>query len=165
MPQFDTSTYTSQLFWLAVCWGVLFVYLWWYLVPKMQAKISSRDQKIDGLLKKAKLLDESAEQLMLDYKEKKDLYKQTQVNKVQQMQSFIDQSRLELEAEFKLKLDEATKNLEVKLKAEHSKTMKQFPKEISAVLAQFATQYGLEASDVNALLEKHISKEMKGLLQ
>lgn len=165
MPQFDTSTYTSQLFWLAVCWGVLFVYLWLYLVPKMQAKISSRDQKIDVLLKKAKLLDESAEQLMLDYKEKKDLYKQTQVNKVQQMQSFIDQSRLELEAEFKLKLDEAIKNLEVKLKAEHSKTMKQFPKEISAVLAQFATQYGLEANDVNALLEKHISKEMKGLLQ
>lgn len=161
MPQFDISTYSSQLFWLVVCWGLLFLYLWLYLVPKMQMKLKNRDKKIEELLQKAKALDENAEQLLWEYKAKKQAYKETQNAKMQKTQTFIEQSKLDLEADFKQKLDSATQELESKLKIEHAKALANFPQEISVALSKFAMQYGLDAADASELLEKRIKKEIK----
>jgi F-type H+-transporting ATPase subunit b len=55
MPQIDqiADVYASQLFWLVIFFGALFVIVGLGMVPKVQATIDSRDEKIAADLKAA----------------------------------------------------------------------------------------------------------------
>lgn len=47
-PPFDTTTFPSQLFWLAITFGCLFVVLWRVAGPRIQGAISNRRDTING---------------------------------------------------------------------------------------------------------------------
>jgi F-type H+-transporting ATPase subunit b len=55
MPQIDqiADVYASQLFWLVIFFGALFVIVGLGMVPKVQATIDARDEKITADLKAA----------------------------------------------------------------------------------------------------------------
>ena len=55
MPQFDTSTFASQIFWLFICFGILFLFLQYVIVPKITKAISERNIKIQEQITIAKL--------------------------------------------------------------------------------------------------------------
>jgi F-type H+-transporting ATPase subunit b len=52
-PPFETATYPSQLFWLAITFGFLFVVLWRVGGPMIAGTIGARRARIDGDLKSA----------------------------------------------------------------------------------------------------------------
>ena len=52
-PPFDTSTFSSQLFWLAITFGFLFVVLWRVAGPKINAAITNRRGTINGAIAEA----------------------------------------------------------------------------------------------------------------
>src|SRR6185312_10738585 len=47
-PPFDTTTFPSQLFWLAITFGVLFVVLWRLAGPRIQGAIAVRRGTINS---------------------------------------------------------------------------------------------------------------------
>jgi F-type H+-transporting ATPase subunit b len=47
MPQFDASTYASQLFWLFICFGILCVGLARFILPRLAKQIEWRSQYIN----------------------------------------------------------------------------------------------------------------------
>lgn len=66
MPQFDLSTYFSQIFWLVLSFGILYLMMHYVFIPKMTEIIEKRNKQISVLLKKAdklkleaKYIDES----------------------------------------------------------------------------------------------------------
>lgn len=65
MPQIDqiADVYASQLFWLVIFFGALFVIVGLGIVPKVQATIDSRDEKIAADLKAAQASREAADTL------------------------------------------------------------------------------------------------------
>lgn len=52
-PPFKTETYPSQLFWLAITFGFLFVVLWRVAGPRIQGAISTRRNTINGNIEAA----------------------------------------------------------------------------------------------------------------
>jgi F-type H+-transporting ATPase subunit b len=48
LPQFDVQTYPSQVFWLAVTFGLLFLVLWKKTLPMITATIAARRNRIEG---------------------------------------------------------------------------------------------------------------------
>jgi F-type H+-transporting ATPase subunit b len=52
-PPFKTETYPSQLFWLAITFGFLFVVLWRAAGPRINAAITGRRQAINGAISEA----------------------------------------------------------------------------------------------------------------
>lgn len=70
MPQFDqvSEIFASQLFWLAIFFGILFVVVGLGMVPKIQATADARDDKIAGDLKEAGTARETAERIEEDYR-------------------------------------------------------------------------------------------------
>lgn len=141
------------------------MYLWAYLVPKMQKKLATRDKKIEDLIVKAKLLDDYAEQLLWDYKEKKRAQKETHHEKMLSIQQFIAQSKLDIERDFKVKLSEAVQSLEMRLQQEHQLILKSFPDELSVVLAQFGSDYGLTEEETKLILLKQLKQDVKEVLE
>ena len=47
-PPFKTETFPSQIFWLVICFGFLFVVLWRIAGPRINSAITTRRDKING---------------------------------------------------------------------------------------------------------------------
>ena len=67
MPQLDSTWFASQLFWLFICFTVLYVLLSRFILPPLQSVIASRKGAIDSDLSAAQELKSSAEQAKLSY--------------------------------------------------------------------------------------------------
>ncbi len=46
MPQFELSTYSSQIFWLLICFGIFFSYVKFFFLPKLDGILSKRNDEI-----------------------------------------------------------------------------------------------------------------------
>ena len=60
MPQLNPEFFVSQLFWLAVFFIFLFVFLWRVSLPRISTVLEKRQNKIDENLSSAKELQEQA---------------------------------------------------------------------------------------------------------
>lgn len=163
MPQFDVSTFSSQLFWLAVCWGIVFIYLWKFLTPKMSGKLSEREKRIQDLLGEAANFDLKTEEMLKEYDGRVGSFKLLQNERFLQVSTFIQSSKEDLEADLKQNMVVEVKNLEVELDAFQKKILKQLPSEFEVVLAQFIKQQLPEGVYVDENLKALLSKELKRL--
>ena len=69
MPQLDISTFTSQLFWLCVCFFSMLFIMSKIIVPKIADIMDQRQRKIDGYLNKAHTLTLEAEEALKKYQD------------------------------------------------------------------------------------------------
>jgi F-type H+-transporting ATPase subunit b len=69
MPQFDTSTFSSQLFWLILCFAVLYFYSSKIALPKMKQLLDDRWFHTQGTLQMAHNMKEEAEKIHQSYEE------------------------------------------------------------------------------------------------
>lgn len=67
MPQFDASTFATQLFWLTVSFVVFFLIMRNNALPKIEEALETRSRKIDDDLDKASAHREEAEAAMAAY--------------------------------------------------------------------------------------------------
>ena len=58
MPQFDVTHFSSQIFWLLVCFGIVYILSKKLFMPRMSDIIDSRSNKIDELKVEAEKLNE-----------------------------------------------------------------------------------------------------------
>lgn len=153
MPQLDVSTFTSQLFWLAICFFMMLFIMKHFIVPKIVETIEQRKNKIDGYLEKAASLKEQAEQTLEKYqakmKEAEAKADEALVNASNEMNDFIAQKQQELQKDLNKKIQRAEKQiLEVKNEAR---------KEISSV-AENLVALILNKIDIQNIEKKEIKK-------
>jgi F-type H+-transporting ATPase subunit b len=67
MPQLKVSTFPSQLFWLAVTFIILYVLMKWLALPKVEAAIAARRNRLDDDLARAEALRSEAEAVLAAY--------------------------------------------------------------------------------------------------
>lgn len=92
MPQLDTSTFASQLFWLILSFAVLFWLMWKIVIPRIAEVLQDRQERMDDDLEKAeKLRNDSAEVL--------EAYEKTIADGRAQAQSILREASDRMEAE------------------------------------------------------------------
>lgn len=67
MPQFDFATFPSQIFWLIVCFAVLYFLLARSVLPRIGAALEARQRKIDDDLERATELELKAKEALAAY--------------------------------------------------------------------------------------------------
>ena len=67
MPQLDLTTFASQIFWLAITFGVLYLIMARFSLPIVREVLQNRQVRISGDLKKASSLKEEAESTEADF--------------------------------------------------------------------------------------------------
>lgn len=63
MPQLDSSTFASQIFWLCISFFSLLAISKWYIVPKVEGILSSRERYISFILDQASEFAKDAEKI------------------------------------------------------------------------------------------------------
>jgi F-type H+-transporting ATPase subunit b len=66
-PPFDTSTFASQILWLVICFGVLYLVVSRVALPRVGGILSARRDKIDGDLAEADRLRKATDKAIADY--------------------------------------------------------------------------------------------------
>lgn len=67
MPQLDLSTYTSQIFWLAICFCFLLFFSMKVSLPRLARALEERWAKIEGTQEISDKLRKDAEAVTLEY--------------------------------------------------------------------------------------------------
>jgi len=67
MPQFDTATFASQIFWLVVSFAIVFVFAWRIVLPRVATTLESRQRKISDDLARAGELADQSDEVMAAY--------------------------------------------------------------------------------------------------
>jgi F-type H+-transporting ATPase subunit b len=125
MPQFDASTFSSQLFWLFICFSTLCFFMARFILPKIGSNIQRRktyiDQHsilIDNLNSEYKCLEEK--QVKLQDQMQKDILKLMQ-NSQKELMEFkqeeirkINKEIRSLFVESQKKIDDSFENMDVK---------------------------------------------------
>jgi F-type H+-transporting ATPase subunit b len=70
MPQFDITTFASQIFWLIISFSVVFLFLWRIGLPRIANTLENRQKKIGDDLAKANELAEQTDEVMAAYEKK-----------------------------------------------------------------------------------------------
>ena len=55
MPQFDVSLFSSQIFWLALVFGSLYLLVSFFIAPKAESILSSRDKHLGSNVRSAEM--------------------------------------------------------------------------------------------------------------
>lgn len=63
MPQFDVTTYPSQIFWLVICFLVLCIVMARYLVPRLTSVLEVREQRLQEDWDQSKTLSNAGDSL------------------------------------------------------------------------------------------------------
>ena len=69
MPQFDATTFPSQLIWLVITFVLLYIVLSRVALPRISSVLEERQRRIGGDLEKAEELKAEAEAVLSDYDE------------------------------------------------------------------------------------------------
>ncbi|CEO16757.1 ATP synthase subunit b 2 [Rickettsia monacensis] len=124
MPQFDIATYYSQIFWLIVTFGLLYIFVYKFITPKAEEIFNNRQTNIQDNITQADTLTIEVEKLNKYYNEEIDKTN-TEIDRLKKEK--IDS----LESEFLIK----KKNLEQDLK----NSINQNIEDINLAAKQFRT--------------------------
>ena len=91
MPQFDISTFASQIFWLAVCIISLYIFMKRISLPRISRILEHRKEKINGDIHKSEELRISASNLERDYEK---IIEQAKVNSNETVVTALNKSAI-----------------------------------------------------------------------
>ena len=109
MPQFDISTYTTQIFWLVVVFFSFWFVMDKVITPKIMETIEDRKRKYNDLILKAERVNKKAFEALNKYEEKITAAKKNASEE-------IKKNEIELKEFIEKKEEEIEKNLEEKIK-------------------------------------------------
>lgn len=158
MPQLDVTTYTSQLFWLFICFSFLYLTLKYQIIPKLEQIKQNRWNHIEGAQEEARLLRNNKksieEQCEIAIKKAKNLALGT-------IEEITKESKFQIEnqrAEFIKKNIEKINKFKIKLQKEEEKAEKIISQKLNLLVIESITKASQKAIS-RSVIEKALSKK------
>ena len=70
LPQMDVSSFPSQIFWLIITFGALYVFMWKIAIPQLRTTVEERKDKVSMDLNDAEQLKTEAKSILEEYEAK-----------------------------------------------------------------------------------------------
>ena len=70
LPQMDIGSYPSQIFWLIITFGVLYIFMWKIAIPQLRTTVEERKDKVSMDLNDAEQLKTEAKSILEEYEAK-----------------------------------------------------------------------------------------------
>ena len=151
MPQFDPSSFSTQLFWLFVTFSVLLVVAWKTALPRITEVRNARRDRIDGDLEKAENLKSEAETVLAAYErvlaaataEAQSIHRQIALK--------LAEERTHSQEELSRKLLQQTREAEARIAEEKARAVENI-RDVTLDVVRSATErlVGAEVSDQEA---------------
>ncbi len=147
MPQFDFTTFTEQIFWLLICFGILYFAVSRIIIPRIAAILEVRENKISSDQGSASVLQEKIAKVEEDSKK---LREKSSKNYFKSIENTLEKCTLDREKAFNkvaVEIEEMTSKSEKKI----SDTIKKSKSDYSKVATTLA----------DTIVKKIFSKDLK----
>lgn len=151
MPQFDPSTFSTQLFWLFVTFSVLLIVTWKTALPRITEVRNARQDRVDGDIEKAENLKSEAESVLAAYEralaeataEAQSIHRQTGLD--------LTEERTRRQEELSRKLSQQTREAEARIAEEKVRAVENI-RDVTLEVVQSATErlVGAQVSEQEA---------------
>ena len=162
MPQLNPEFFLSQLFWLAVFFSFLLIFLWRVSLPRISLVLEKRQRKIDENLSSAKELQEQAKEIESKIN--------NEISKAKQdADENIKKAISSLQSDVSTKLSALDKELEIKISNSEKEILRSKESQMENIDSEIANITKITVSKItnldisNSEIEKSI-KTQKGLL-
>ena len=156
MPQLNPEFFVSQLFWLAVFFTFLFVFLWRVSLPRIATVLEKRQNKIDENLSTAKELQEQAMEIEKKINDQINQAKLENDEKIKEtindLQEDTSSQLSALDEELEIKVLDAEKEI-IKNKDNQIKNINNEIANITKLTIGKITDIELSDSDINKVIE------------
>ncbi len=162
LPQFDISTFPSQLFWLAVSFVFLYVFFSKKILPDLSSTIENRRSQVDSDYETAKKFKEEAESVQAKYEQNLEQAKADAAKAFAMVQDKMKQKAEKQAADFRKNVESDTLALEksiTKAKAEAMQSMNMIAAEVAAEATHKIVGIATDVKYVEALLQDINKKE------
>ena len=120
LPQFDFSTYSSQIFWLLICFGILFFFIKNYFIKNISKTLLLRNIAISSdatiakeNMQKVKEFDEECEKKLIHAKKQSEELMQRALEKTKHEMSLLMQNTTrQIDTEVKIMQDKIQSEVE-----------------------------------------------------
>ncbi len=128
MPQFDqVDTFIGQVFWFIITFGILYVALVAYVLPRMAATFEQRSSKIDGDLATAEKMRQEAEDVRADYETQLAQAKAEAHEQARQVADEVAAEAAARSAELNAQLAEQAAKAEASIRAAREQALAELP--------------------------------------
>ncbi len=115
MPQLNPEFFVSQLFWLLITFGFLFLFLWKVSLPRIKLSLEKRQNKISDDLSEAKKLQDKANEIEKTINDKLSKAKDESDEKIREaassLQLNISKELTNIDKELEIKISNAEKTI------------------------------------------------------
>jgi F-type H+-transporting ATPase subunit b len=115
MPQFEISTYISQIFWLVTTFFCFWMIMDRFIVPKIRESVEERKRKYDEIILKAEKFNQKAKASLEMYENKISAAKEDMDKTIkkheEELKKIIEEQEIDIETKLKRKIQESEKML------------------------------------------------------
>ncbi|MFT5439443.1 MAG: F-type H+-transporting ATPase subunit b [Alphaproteobacteria bacterium] len=104
MPQLDPTYFPTQLFWLVICFVILYLVMWKIALPRIADVLRERQERVDDDLEKAESLKADAQQVL-------ETYQKTMADGRNEAQSILRTAKEKISADGAARLTELSERL------------------------------------------------------
>ena len=163
MPQLDPEFWFSQVFWLTVSFGLMYLILPKIVLPKISQNLESRKEQIQNNIEIADNQREESEKKLAEFDEiikKSKIEASVHLNEIRQkLNAEINKKKEEIDKQIKLEIENTEKEI-FNLKKDSSNKINQIAKEISVELVKQILSIEPNNSSVSAIVDD-LSKKNK----
>lgn len=156
MPQLDTSSFTSQLFWLIICFFSMMFIMSKFIIPKIADIMEQRQRKIDSYLDKAADLKQQAETALQKYQDAlaqaTENANQSLANTKDELNKLINDKQSELENRLQKKIKDGEAEINTN-KEQALKQIKAMSEELALEVVKKIGITGIKTPDIKAAIK------------
>lgn len=161
MPQLDVNSYLTQIFWLFLCYAILFTFFSRYLVPRLEKLLFERDNLINGTNLRLERINAEANKFEAEYLSGLNHAYQDAAAKISTQKEQLEKELLLLktnkESEIKASMDEFNRQLNKFRKEADKATLEMTVDIIENIIKTISGKTIDRASISDKILEKRIA--------
>ncbi|MBQ8481831.1 MAG: hypothetical protein IJ532_04805 [Alphaproteobacteria bacterium] len=125
LPQLDLSTYVTQIFWMLLCFSLLWILMSVFVTPKIADIIEQRKRKINEYIQKADKLNNQAKEALNKYNETMALAEKKAEQEIEKERADLKAYLRDTENSMSVQLNKKIADSEFNLAKEKKNTMMQ----------------------------------------
>ena len=163
MPQLNPEYWVSQIFWVILIFGTLYIILWKTILPKINENLENRKSQILTDLDDAQKFKDQSEEKLSEYNKILNQAKQEEKKILDETRKKINLDIKNKNNQFNLEIDKEIENAEKEIKTLKLSSIKDINKiaiETSSEIIRKIVGTEVNASSVSAIVEDTSKKEI-----
>ena len=141
LPQMDVSSFPSQIFWLIITFGALYIFMWKNAVPKLRNTIEERRDKIAIDLNEAEKIKSNAEEILEEYEHKMSNVSKEANNIISNAKLKADTILEDIKKDQEKKLNDALEAARIKINNQETESKNQIEASIIEMIKLISSKY------------------------